>query len=184
MVIVRLLPLFLFPLLLLSAQFPDAASLLERSARAVQRYPGYQYTLDVTSETIVAGQAVKSTSTVQVSTASNDRFRIETRSEMMGESTIVADGESIWTYKPALKQYTKKPAGADLQGLLDSLGVGGIPPGVGKQEKKCESDSRGNAGSGRAEARLLGGRDEEREIGASGVVHRGDLELRFDHLDR
>jgi len=25
---------------------------------------------------------------------------------MMGDSTIFADGESIWTYKPALKQYT------------------------------------------------------------------------------
>jgi TonB family protein len=124
-------------LLSLSAQqLPDAASLLD-SARAVQSGRSVRFTADMVTEVLVGTSKVKMPSTAEFTIAGPDRFRVETKSEPMGGSTVVADGKFVWTYQAALNRHLKHPASG--QDLLAMGGWGALPAAADAKTVRAES---------------------------------------------
>ncbi len=113
LMVLCLLPLFTH----VSAQeLPDGKTLLERERIALKSYASYQFTEETTTQVTVMGNTVNVPMTMQVQAVSPNRLRMEVKTGNQVSSIMVSDGETMWTYTPMLKQYSKTSGSeADLE---------------------------------------------------------------------
>jgi TonB family protein len=104
----RLVSVFILSLLPLSAQqLPDAQTLLEREANALQSYVSYQYTEETTMQMTVMGSPMNVPMTMEIHAVNPNKLRMETKTGNMTSSLMISDGDTTWMYVPILKQYSK-----------------------------------------------------------------------------
>src|SRR5262245_22054958 len=94
----------------LPQQLPDFATIMKQSALAVQGHRTLQYvlesTVEVTSEVLPTTKAITETSVYLMNPG---KIRMEIKSQGVN-ITVVSNGEFIWMYNQAAKQYTKTAA--------------------------------------------------------------------------
>jgi len=106
---------------------PDAKDLLKQSGEAFNKFRSYQYEMEMAVEMSTGGNPFKMTITLSASAVNPDRKRMESKSQMGGSNTMVADGEYTWLYIPMLNQYTKWAALTEPRSMLASLGISNLP---------------------------------------------------------
>ena len=99
---------------------PDGKTLLERESIALKSYASYQFTEETTTQVTVMGNTVNVPMTMQVQAVSPNRLRMEMKTGNQVSSIMISDGETMWTYTPMLKQYSKT-SGSDAD--LEKFGV-------------------------------------------------------------
>ena len=107
--------LFIVCLAALRAQdVPDAASLLESSKHALDRYPSYQYQYTYTME----GTRPLVTSSL-VSVSKSEKTHIDsTRSSFGGGMVVVNDGQTSWAYQAEGNVYLRQDGHPEFEALL------------------------------------------------------------------
>lgn len=87
---------------------PEAMQLLKKVAEAYRNIKSYQLEGVEVWESRSIGMYSRSESAFVWAFEKSGKFRLETKSPVGNRSTTVSNGESIWSYNPNLKQYTKK----------------------------------------------------------------------------
>jgi peroxiredoxin/outer membrane lipoprotein-sorting protein len=87
---------------------PEAMGLLKKVAEAYRNIKSYQLEGVEVWESRSIGMYSRSESAFVWAFEKSGKFRLETKSPVGNRSTTVSNGESIWSYNPNLKQYTKK----------------------------------------------------------------------------
>jgi outer membrane lipoprotein-sorting protein/peroxiredoxin len=87
---------------------PEAMELLKKVAEAYRNINSYQLEGVEVWESRSIGMYSRSESAFVWAFEKSGKFRLETKSPVGNRSTTVSNGESIWSYNPNLKQYTKK----------------------------------------------------------------------------
>src|SRR5262245_33687077 len=94
----------------LPQQLPDFATVMKQQALAVQRHHTLQdvveSTVEITSGVLPTAKAITETSVYMMNPG---KSRMETKAQNVN-ITIVSNGEFIWMYNQAAKQYTKTAA--------------------------------------------------------------------------
>jgi TonB family protein len=108
--------------LLLQPQLPDPAAIAKQSAAAAEKYHTLQYVGESTVE-MLSGPLAGTKTTTEVSrfVKNPGRSRVEAKAQGQLALTVVSDGEYIWAYNSATKQYTKTAAAMGMMGVVSSL---------------------------------------------------------------
>jgi len=109
---------------LLSPQLPDAATLLKQQNGGAQKYRTLHTVTEMTMEVSQEnGPAIKTT----IGATLDRALPAKSRMEMKGGFTVVSDGDVMWMYYPAARQYTKTAAVPSPTGLPGmGMPAGGI----------------------------------------------------------
>jgi outer membrane lipoprotein-sorting protein/peroxiredoxin len=87
---------------------PKAMELLKKVAESYRNIKSYQLEGVEVWENRSTGMYNRTESAFVWAFEKSGKFRLETKSPVGNRSTTVSNGESIWSYNPNLKQYTKK----------------------------------------------------------------------------
>jgi outer membrane lipoprotein-sorting protein len=119
---------------------PDAATLLERSAHALDGYQTYQFEFSAISRTTRSDQINRLPEiSGSVSGTHAGAWHIEATSSG-ANTTVIDDGRTAWTYNHLSNSYTAEGHAVRLFGLLARVGVSGTPaiftgtPGAVREE--------------------------------------------------
>jgi len=142
--------LVLICLVALKAQgVPDAASILESSRHALDRYQSYQLQSTVTVTTTLPSGAKNPPVLISASVAEMSpgkvRIESETRAVVMtaGVATVVSDGQTTWTYEKERNAYRKQAEEGSIDALLDLVGAwsGSLPEDAGASSGTVREES-------------------------------------------
>jgi outer membrane lipoprotein-sorting protein len=133
----------------LHAQIPDAASILETSRHALDRYQSYQFQSTTTVVTPpppgFKNEPVRMISSVTGMNPGKVHIESETRAfdRPAGVATVVSDGQTTWIYEAERNAYKKQAEGGSIDLLLDFAGAwsGSLPEDAGASPGTVREES-------------------------------------------
>jgi TonB family protein len=134
--VTRLIGFVLASLLPAFAQ-PDAASLIRKSATALNGHSSYQYTEEMTVDVAMPG-GISMTTVVR---GVPGKLRRDTKASGIEAATVIFDGESAWVYMPMTKGYAKVKAGSPEEAAWVNNMDFGSPDAVASHAKVVRSET-------------------------------------------
>jgi outer membrane lipoprotein-sorting protein len=138
-----------FSIAVLHAQgVPDAASILESSRHAFDRYQSYQFRSTVTISSLPSGVKNEPVRIVAfVAGTSPGMVHIDSETRVFGDTggvaALVSDGQTTWTYQTERNLYRKQAEEESIDSLLDLVGAwsGSLPEDAGSSPGTVREES-------------------------------------------